>query len=162
MERENNELADHQIEGIIEDATVVHVGIMDGTAPYIVAFPFGYIFKDGKLTLYLYSAPEGRVIDSIKKDRNVFIEIGTDCSLSPLNENIRNKCNSVYMNIWGNGTAEIVEDVKEKVFGLERIMQAKFGENVPIPEYMTISDDMTEDVSVIKISVPQINAESNF
>ena len=66
------------------------------------------------------------------------------------------------MNIWGNGTAEIVEDVKEKVFGLERIMQAKFGEDVPIPEYMTISDDMTEDVSVIKISVPQINAESNF
>ena len=41
-------------------------------------------------------------------------------------------------------------------------MQAKFGEDVPIPEYMTISDDMTEDVSVIKISVPQINAESNF
>nr|WP_197927122.1 pyridoxamine 5'-phosphate oxidase family protein [Treponema socranskii] len=154
MRRKDREVTDiRQIESIIEKAKVVHIGMIDGGTPYVVPMQYGYVFTDGALTLYLHSAKEGRKIGCIKKNPNVFIELETDIALISGGD-IPCKYSSAYASVMGNGTAEIVEDPKEKVFGLESIMKTQTG------KAFTVSEEMAAAVSVIKISVPRVTAKS--
>ena len=154
MRRKDREVTDiRQIESIIEKAKVVHIGMIDGGAPYVVPMQYGYVFTDGALTLYLHSAKEGRKIDCIKKNPNVCIELETDIALISGGD-IPCKYSSAYASVMGDGTAEIVEDAKEKVFGLESIMKTQTG------NAFTVSEEMATAVSVIKISVPRVTAKS--
>lgn len=154
MRRKDREVTDiRQIESIIEKAKIVHVGMIDGNVPYVVPMQYGYIFNEGKLTLYLHGAKEGRKIDCIKKNQNVCIELETD--IAPISGgDIPCKYSSAYASVMGDGTAEIVEDPKEKVFGLESIMKTQTG------KAFTVSEEMAAAVSVIKISVPRVTAKS--
>ena len=154
MRRKDREVTDiRQIESIIEKAKVVHIGMIDDGVPYVVPMQYGYVFTDGALTLYLHSAQEGRKIDCIKKNPNVFIELETDIALISGGD-IPCKYSSAYASVMGDGTAEIVEDAKEKVFGLESIMKTQTG------KAFTVSEEMAAAVSVIKISVPRVTAKS--
>ena len=154
MRRKDREVTDiRQIESIIEKAKVVHIGMIDSGAPYVVPMQYGYVFTDGALTLYLHSAQEGRKIGCIKKNSNVCIELETD--IAPISGgDIPCKYSSAYASVMGDGTAEIVEDPKEKVFGLESIMKTQTG------KAFTVSEEMAAAVSVIKISVPRVTAKS--
>jgi len=154
MRRKDREVTDiRQIENIIEKAKVVHIGMIDDGVPYVVPMQYGYVFTDGVLTLYLHSAQEGRKIDCIKKNPNVCIELETDIALISGGD-IPCKYSSAYASVMGDGTAEIVEDPKEKVFGLESIMKTQTG------KAFTVSEEMAAAVSVIKISVPRVTAKS--
>ena len=154
MRRKDREVTDiRQIESIIEKAKVVHIGMIDDGVPYVVPMQYGYVFTDGALTLYLHSAQEGRKIGCIKKNPNVFIELETDIALISGGD-IPCKYSSAYASVMGDGTAEIVEDAKEKVFGLELIMKTQTG------KAFTVSERMAAAVSVIKISVPRVTAKS--
>ena len=154
MRRKDREVTDsRQIENIIEKAKVVHIGMIDDGVPYVVPMQYGYVFTDRVLTLYLHSAKEGRKIDCIKKNPNVFIELETDIALISGGD-IPCKYSSAYASVMGDGTAEIVEDAKEKVFGLESIMKTQTG------KAFTVSERMAAAVSVIKISVPRVTAKS--
>ena len=154
MRRKDREVTDiRQIESIIEKAKVVHIGMIDDGVPYVVPMQYGYVFTDGALTLYLHGAQEGRKIDCIKKNPNVFIELETDIALISGGD-IPCKYSSAYASVMGDGTAEIVEDAKEKVFGLESIMKTQTG------KAFTVSERMAAAVSVIKISVPRVTAKS--
>lgn len=154
MRRKDREVTDiRQIESIIEKAKVVHIGMIDDGVPYVVPMQYGYVFTDRVLTLYLHSAQEGRKIDCIKKNPNVFIELETDITLISGGD-IPCKYSSAYASVMGDGTAEIIEDPKEKVFGLELIMKTQTG------KAFTVSERMAAAVSVIKISVPRVTAKS--
>ena len=154
MRRKDREVTDiRQIENIIEKAKVVHIGMIDDGVPYVVPMQYGYVFTDGALTLYLHGAKEGRKIDCIKKNPNVCIELETD--IAPISGgDIPCKYSSAYASVMGDGTAEIVEDAKEKMFGLESIMKTQTG------KAFTVSEEMAAAVSVIKISVPRVTAKS--
>ena len=108
MRRKDREVTDTgEIENIIKKAKVVHVGMIDGDVPYVVPLQYGYVFKNGKLTLYLHSAKEGRKIDIIKKNPRVFVELETN--VSPISGGDRPcKYSSAYSSVMGEGSAEIV------------------------------------------------------
>ena len=153
MRRKDREVTDiGEIENIIEKAKVVHVGMIDGNVPYVVPMQYGYVFNEGKLTLYLHSAKEGRKIDIIKKNSRVFVELETD--VAPISGGkIPCKYSSAYSSVMGEGTAEIVSDINEKIFGLECIMKTQTGRD------FTVSEEMTSAVCVIKISAPHLTAK---
>ena len=154
MRRKDREVTDTgEIENIIKKAKVVHVGMIDGDVPYVVPLQYGYVFKNGKLTLYLHSAKEGRKIDIIKKNPRVFVELETN--VSPISGgDIPCKYSSAYSSVMGEGTAEIVSDTNEKIFGLECIMETQTGNN------FTVTEEMISSVNVIKISLPHLTAKS--
>ena len=46
MRRKDREVTDiGEIENIIEKAKIVHVGMVDGNAPYVVPMQYGYVFN---------------------------------------------------------------------------------------------------------------------
>nr|WP_230974367.1 pyridoxamine 5'-phosphate oxidase family protein [Treponema vincentii] len=73
MRRADREVTDYQqIKSIIEQAKVVHIGMIDNDRPYVVPMQYGFVFADGTLTLYVHCAKEGRKLDILKKESVCF------------------------------------------------------------------------------------------
>ena len=114
MRRTDRAVTDNrQIQSIIEQAKVVHIGMIDNDRPYVVPMQYGFVFADGQLTLYVHCAKEGRKLDIIKKNPRVFIELETNVEIISGGD-IPCKYGSEYASVMGDGTAVFVEDVKEK------------------------------------------------
>lgn len=154
MRRSDREVTDYQqIYAIIEKAKVVHIGMIDNDHPYVVPMQYGFIFTDGRLTLYVHCAKEGRKLDILKKNPCVFIELETDVAIVSGGD-IPCKYGSEYASVMGDGTAVIVEDVAEKISGLRLMMKTQSGRDFDITEQMAAS------VTVLRIDVPYITAKS--
>ncbi|UTC43711.1 pyridoxamine 5'-phosphate oxidase family protein [Treponema sp. OMZ 857] len=154
MRRSDREVTDcQQIYAIIEKAKVVHIGMIDNDHPYVVPMQYGFIFTDGRLTLYVHCAKEGRKLDILKKNPCVFIELETDVAIVSGGD-IPCKYGSEYASIMGDGTAVIVEDVAEKISGLRLMMKTQSGRDFEITEQMAAS------VTVLRIDVPYVTAKS--
>ena len=151
MRRQDRAVTDPvKIEQIIKKAGVVHLGMVDEGKAYIVPLYYGYIYKDGGLTLYMHGATEGRKYDVIAANPNVFIEIDTDMVLTSGGE-----VPCEYACVMGEGTASILTDVDEKVMGLELIIKSQLGRD------FIITEPMTKLVNVIKVVVPELSVKMN-
>ncbi|UTC48533.1 pyridoxamine 5'-phosphate oxidase family protein [Treponema vincentii] len=154
MRRTDREVTDNrQIQSIIEQAKVVHIGMIDNDHPYVVPMQYGFVFADGQLTLYVHCAKEGRKLDIIKKNPRVFIELETEAAIISGGD-IPCKYGSEYASVMGDGTVVVVEDVAEKIFGLQLLMKTQTGRD------FDISEQMTKSVTVLRIDVPHVTAKS--
>ena len=154
MRRMDRAVTDHeQIKSIIEQAKVVHIGMIDNDRPYVVPMQYGFVFADGKLTLYVHCAKEGRKLDIINKNPHVFIELETEAAIVSGGD-IPCKYGSTYASVMGDGTAVIVEDVAEKIVGLQLLMKTQTGRDFEITE------QMTKTVTVLRLDVPCVTAKS--
>ncbi len=153
MRRKDREITDlTEIEKIIKDARIVHLGMIDGDAPYVVPMHYGYTLENGVLTLYLHSAREGRKLDVLRANPNVFVEIDTDESLVSGGE-IACKYGAAYASVMGAGRAVLVEDAEEKVRGLNLLMRTQTGRSFPI------TAQMAQNVAVIRVDVASFTAK---
>lgn len=154
MRRTDRAITDNQqIQSIIEQAKVVHIGMIDDDRPYIVPMQYGFLFAGGRLTLYVHCAKEGRKLDIIKKNSRVFIELETNVAIVSGGD-IPCKYGSEYASVMGDGTAAVVEDVQEKILGLQLMMKTQTGRD------FEISEQMTKTVVVLRIDVPCVTAKS--
>ncbi len=83
----------------------------------------------------------------------LLIELETDAEIISDGE-VPCKYSSKYSSVMGDGTAIIVEDVKEKIFGLRLLMKNQTGRD------FEISENMTKSVAVLRIDVSYITAKS--
>ncbi len=102
---------------VIYEANVCRLGLVDGTAPYIVPLSFGF---DGE-HLYFHSAPEGRKIDILKANPRVCVEFEQDVQIVKGNKPC--SWSTRYFTVIGEGTAELVQDSRQKIHGLNIILR---------------------------------------
>lgn len=108
---------------VVESCSVVHVAMADGGSPYVAALNFGYDRQGNNLILYLHSAREGKKIDILRKNPNVYFEM--EC----INELIRgtpeNPCGYSwrFASVMGSGQVEFLTDEAAKRHALNRIIQ---------------------------------------
>ena len=124
MRRKDREITDRgEIRGILERARVLHLGLYDGEYPYVVPMHYGFVFENGKLTLYAHCAKEGRKLELLRRDARVFVEIDTDEELLPAAA----PCawGARYASVMGRGRAAIVEDGEEKCRALAALMKTQ-------------------------------------
>ena len=82
MTRRELEVKDRdEIIRILDKCKVLHLGLVDGDEPYVVAMNYGYTLEDEKLTLYLHAATAGYKLDLIRVNPKVFFEM--DCDVMP-------------------------------------------------------------------------------
>ena len=154
MRRTDREVTDNrQIQSIIEQAKVVHIGMIDNDRPYVVPMQYGFVFADGQLTLYVHCAKEGRKLNIIKKNPRVFIELETEAAIISGGD-IPCKYGSEYASVMGDGTVVVVEDVAEKIFGLQLLMKTQTSRD------FEITAQMAPSVTVLRIDVPCVTAKS--
>ena len=140
-----------EIVKILDSAKIVHVGMIDGDRPYVVPMNYGYTMENGKLTLYLHGAKEGRKLDVLRANPNVFIEIDTD--IVPFEGITACHYGVGYASVMGEGTAELVEDSDGKKQALSILMKTQTGRD------FVFDDRMASVVTVIKINVAEFTAK---
>lgn len=152
MTRREREVTDlDEIVGILDRARIVHVGMIDHDAPYVVAMNYGYTLADGKLTLYLHGATAGRKLDILRVNPKVFVEIDSD--IVPFEGKAACQYGTCYSSIMGDGIAELVEDAQGKMEGLSILMKTQTG------RVFEFTDKMVAAVTVIKIHVSEFTAK---
>ncbi len=152
MTRRELEVKDRdEIIRILDKCKVLHLGLVDGDEPYVVAMNYGYTLEDEKLTLYLHAATAGYKLDLIRVNPKVFFEM--DCDLMPFEGKVACQYGTSYSSIMGRGRAEIVEDVEEKKQILSVFMKSQTGQD------FTFQDKLVSIVSVIKIQVSEYTAK---
>jgi len=153
MRRTDREVTDlAEIKAVLNDAQIVHLGLVDGGAPYVVPMHYGYTLADGRLTLYLHSAPEGRKLDVIRADARVFVEIDVLDGMNPGGE-LACKYGAAYRSVMGSGRACIVTDAAEKARALEILMRTQTGRD------FAITGEMAAGVAVIRVDVDAFTAK---
>jgi hypothetical protein len=150
LRRADREIADRtEIEEILRRSTVCRLALIDAEHPYLVPLCFGY---DAGV-LYFHSAPVGKKIDLLKKNRNVCFEFDADTMAVPADT----PCGWTmrYRSVIGYGIAGFVEDLGEKRAALDIIMR-QYSKGTH--EY---SDASLRKTAVIKVEIREISGKKS-
>ncbi len=154
MRRKDRQITDETaIRAILDKAQVLHLAMIDGDRPYVVPLHYGYSLIDGRLTLYLHSAKEGRKLDVLQKNGRVAFVLETDVSSISGGE-IPCKYGAAYASVMGEGRATILTDPVEKTDALTMLMKTQTGRN------FYITEAMTDTVAVLRIDVEAFTAKA--
>ena len=140
-----------QIRHILDAAKVLHLGLAVDNEPYVVPMNYGYTMEEGKLVLYLHSALQGRKLDMMRENPKVFFEM--DCDWIPFEGEKPCQYGLGYSSIMGRGTAQIVEDVEEKIKAMVALMKTQTGKD------FSFNDRLVSIVAVIRIDVAEYTAK---
>ena len=153
MTRRERQVTDmDEIIKILDNSKVLHLGMIDGDEPYVVPMNYGYTMEDGKLTLYVHGATEGRKLDIWRKNPKVFVEM--DCDIVPIEGNVACQYGTAYSSVMGTGTAVILDDPEEKMKGLSILMKTQTGKD------FEFNERLVSIVSVIRIDVAEYTAKA--
>lgn len=153
MNRRDREIKDiNEIERIIRDAKVLHLGLADDNIPYVVPMNYGYELEEEKLTLYLHSSRKGYKLDVIEKNPMCCFEI--ECDVAPFSGGDKPCQNGmIYSSVIGFGKAEIIEGAEEREKAMNYLMDTQVGKTFEFTEKMLSA------VTMIKIDVSSYTAK---
>ncbi len=154
MRRKDRQITDLEaIRAILDKAKVLHLAMIDGERPYVVPMNYGYVLADGRLTLYLHSAKEGRKLDVLSQNNAVAFVLETD--VVPVSGgDIPCKYGAAYASVMGEGTAAILTDPAEKLAALSILMRTQTG------RAFAFTTEMTASVAVIQVDVDSFTAKA--
>lgn len=154
MRRKDRQITDETaIRAILDKAQVLHLAMIDGARPYVVPLHYGYSLIDGRLTLYLHSAKEGRKLDVLQKNGRVAFVLETDVALVSGGD-LPCKYGAAYASVMGEGRATILTDPVEKTDALTMLMKTQTSRN------FYITEAMTDTVAVLRIDVEAFSAKA--
>lgn len=158
MRRADREVKDEkEIRRVLESCKVCRLGMTDGGRIYIVPMNYGYVYEEGKLSLYFHGAKEGKKLRLLEADPAVGIEMdgehelaagGTACQYS-----------YYYGSIIGNGKAEIVTRPEEKSKALAIIMEHQTGE-----KFAELESNLKlgQAVGIIRVEVDEFSCKRHY
>ena len=150
MRRADREIANRkEVEDILRRSPVCRLALIDGGRPYLVPLCFGY--EAGML--YFHSAPVGKKIDLLKRNRNVCFEFDADTIVVPADT----PCGWTmrYQSVIGYGIADFVEDPDEKRAALDIIMR-QYAEGTH-----KYSDETLRKTAVIKVEIQGLSGKKS-
>ena len=154
MRRKDRQITEIEaIRAILDKAKVLHLAMIDGARPYVVPMNYGYALADGRLTLYLHGAKEGRKLDVLQQNDRVAFVLETD--VSPVSGgDIPCKYGEAYASVMGEGRAVLLTDSAEKMAALSILMKTQTGRT------FSFTPEMTDGVAVIRIDVDSFTAKA--
>ena len=139
-----------EIEGIINKATVCHLGLVDGEEPYVVPVSFGY----ERNTLYFHGNLKGRKVELIKKNNRICFAMEIDVEVKKAEQ----ACDwgIKYMSVIGMGRAYILEKDEEKSHVLDLITKRYAGGTLSFPK-----SEMDKTL-VVRVDIESITGKQLF
>ncbi|MBO5069269.1 MAG: pyridoxamine 5'-phosphate oxidase family protein [Roseburia sp.] len=151
LKREREVTEEGSIREILDKSMVLHLGLCDEGQPYVLPMNYGYIYEDGKLTLYLHGAVRGYKYEIIQK--NPRVSFALECDVAPFEGRTACQYGNTYASVMGRGTAVLVEDVEEKIKGLAVLMKTQTGKD------FEFNEKLVSIVNVIRIDVAEFSAK---
>jgi len=143
------------ISALLEECRTVHLSCNAEGAPYVVPMNYGFaLAPDGRLTLYLHCAAEGRKLDLLRRDARVGFAI------SALVETVRadRPCawTARYRSLLGTGRVAILTDPEEKRLALEALLH-----HMGFAGRADFAPEALANVAVLRIDVEEYTCKSN-
>ena len=152
MTRRELEITDQkEIQKILDQSKVLHLGLVDDGMPYIVPMNYGYTMEDGRLTIYLHGATTGYKLDVIRSNPTCCFEM--ECGVQPFEGEVACQYGTAYQSLMGRGTAVLIDDVQEKQDAMTILMKTQTGKD------FTFHEKLVSIVSVIRIDVTEYTAK---
>ena len=151
MRRKDREITDPElISRIIKNCQVCRLGLAKDDTPYIVPVSFGY---DGT-AIYFHTATEGKKIDYITANNAVCFEFEHGVQLVPDDSN---PCNwsFYFQSVIGNGRIHELLNTRERIEGLNQIMEQYSGRGWPL------SEKQLKGIRVWRIAVETITGKQS-
>lgn len=156
MRRSDREVTDPvKIGDIIKKCTCCRIGFYDNGNVYIVPLNFGYMKKENSYVFYFHSAKEGRKIDLIRENPNVGFEMDTNYQLHKADIACRHS--AAFQSVIGNGIVKMVEDISEKVMGLNLLMEHSTGKTD-----WQFDEKILHTVAVFKLEVTEMSCKEHL
>ncbi len=150
MRRNEKRITNEEIIGeILQKSQICRIAIFADEYPYIVPMNYGY----RNSVIYLHSALEGRKIELLKHNGNVGFEIEQEHEV--IKDKVSCKWTTKYRSIIGYGNIELINDKKQKVEGLNIIMEHHGKkENV-------YSNKAVDNMIVLKLHIKDLTAKQS-
>ena len=157
MRRKDRQITDTlAIRAILEGEDVLHLGLCDGGIPYVVPMSYGYTMtEDGRLTLHLHCADEGRKLDILRKNPHVCFEISRKVRIAY--DEKTGSCTAKYRSVIGSGKAIIEEDAQDKLCSLHALMK-----QAGHTEYPPFGEKLLAMTATVRIEAEEYTAKSNI
>ena len=122
MTRREREITDRgEIVDILNRCSIVHLGLVDGDEPYVVPMNYGYTMdEDGRLTLYLHGATQGRKLDLMRKNPKVFLEM--ECDVQPFEGDVACRYGTAYKSLMGRGKAVLLFGIAAEMYFMRPVI----------------------------------------
>lgn len=153
MRRTDREVTDlNEIEKIVQSCEVCHMAMVDQGKPYCVTLNFGYEREADQFILYVHCATQGRKLEVLTQNPNVFITMDCNHQLVPASAACGYGWN--YESIMAEGQVEIMESLLAKKEGLASLMR-----HYEPQTSFTFPDTAVDRVAVLKIRLQNITAK---
>ena len=159
VRRKDRQITDRKlIEEFLSKQSIIRIGYYDkeNDEVYIVPLNFGYVIKDDQYIFYMHGAKKGRKYELTKEGPNVGFEIDGNYELINGGD-IACKHSAKYQSIIGNGKIENLNDLEEKQYGLNVIMEHATGR--PGFEY---DPKMIEHVGIYKLTASKLTCKAKL
>ena len=158
MRRKDREVTSaEEIKEILDTCKVCRLGLNDEGKIYIVPMNQGYLYEDGKLTLYFHGWKEGKKLEIIAKSPGVGFEM--DCHHGLVEGRLACQHSFHFASIIGNGYAKMITDPAEKLKALSLIMEHQTGKH--FQEFET-NPRLEKAVSIIRVDVESYTCKKNM
>lgn len=123
MRRDDREVKDlSEIYDILQKCDTISLGLNDNGTPYVIPMTFGCELKDGKITVYLHCAGEGRKWDILQRGGTVCVEAHLYYRVERTD---RGGITAKYESVIGTGCAVRLTEREDKV-GAFKVMLAHY------------------------------------
>lgn len=152
MNREEREITDRsELVDVLKKGRFTTVSMCRDGEPYLVTLNYG--FDAAKNALYFHSAPKGLKIDFIRGNPRVCATVVEDRGY------LMNECDHAYRSVvfWGKMT--IVEEIEEKKYGMEVLLN-HLEDNPDVVRERTLRDDQVYcDLGVLRLDIEEISGK---
>lgn len=153
MRKSDREIRDYnEILRLLDECQTIRLALHDEPYPYVVPLSYGWEERDGKLFVYFHCAKEGKKLDLIEKNGNVYFE--ADC-LAGYKSTGRG-VTADYRSLIAFGKAERVYG-EELVRGLELLLK-----HCHIEGYSARECAAMDITAVVRITVDGITGKRRF
>ena len=154
MRRSDREITDDKtINQFIDRENIIHIAFYDDGDIYVVPVNYGHCLQEGKHVFYFHGAKAGRKYELALKTPSVGFEI--DGVFEVLPADIACDYSAKFQSVIGTGKLSVIEEVTEKVKGLNILMKQISGK-----ESWEYKPQMIEGVAVYKLEVTKMSCKA--
>ena len=149
MERYHMQKADREVtdtnwmENLLRMGKFVTISMCMDNEPYVVTLSYGY--EDGRM--YIHTAKEGLKLDIIKGNPRVCGTVVEDMGY------VHGECSHRYRSVVFWGKIEIVEDIKERMHGMEVLLEHLEDDPAMLRNRFLKSRDAYDRINVLKLDI---------
>ncbi len=155
MRRKDREVTDFEtIAGIIDQCSILRLGLADGDFPYIVPVNFAYTAEKNQICFYIHGAMAGKKYEMLCKNPYCSFEMDIPLEMDCITE--KKDVTMRYKSVMGKCKAEFLQG-EEKQHAIDRIIMARYEET----RNFDYNRDAVERTAVAKLSVIELTAKVN-